>query len=107
MTEKAERTKTKYLVLRVIGGDHEPTGYCTGHWRPATEVEAHSGFAAIQAVADVPGDYRAIPVRNITEQAMGNPPPEPPKLVPVDPTQITIDGFVEPPAVDAPPEDAA
>lgn len=99
MTEKAERTKTTYLVLRVMGNS-EPTGYCTGLWRPVTEVEANNGYEAIKVVADVPSDYRAIPVRNITEQAMGNPPPEPPKLVPVDPSQIQNDGFVEPPSVD-------
>jgi hypothetical protein len=40
-----------------------------------------------------------VPVRNITEQAMGNPPPEPPRLVPVDADQLAIpaDAFVEPP----------
>ena len=96
MTQDTARTKTTYLVLRLVGD---------GEWRPCTEAEANNGLEAIRSVADVPGDYRAVPVRNITSQAMGNPPPEPPKLVPVDPDQLTFDGtgpadeFVDPPAV--------
>ena len=89
MTEKNEREKTRYLV------ECEDEA---GKWFGVDLVSANGGLAAITALAKTPGNYRAVPIRNITMQAMGNPPPEPPKLVPVDPSQIQIDGFVEPPA---------
>lgn len=89
MTEKAERSMTTYVVERQSD---------LGHWQNYGATPAYNALAAITELADTPGNYRAIPNRNITMQAMGNPPPEPPKLVPVDPSQIQIDGFVEPPA---------
>jgi hypothetical protein len=90
VAEKAERSKTAYMVDRKTA---------LGHWEVRGETEANSGRAAITEVADTPGVYRAIPVRNMTIQAMGNPPPEPQKLVPVDADQLAIpaDAFVEPP----------
>ena len=90
-TGAPERTKTKYEVTHRVVPDR---------WAILGEVEANHGQAAITALATEPGVYRAVPVRNITEQAMGNPPPEPPKLVPVDPSQLAIEApgeFVEPP----------
>jgi hypothetical protein len=90
VTEDAPRTKTTY---EVAVRDPNQT------WAIVGTVEANNGLAAISALADDPGLYRAVPVRNITEQAMGNPPPEPPRLVPVDADQLAIpaDAFVEPP----------
>ena len=76
---KQERSKTRYQVFRV----RIETGQANEIWAPVSVTEAHNGGAAITAVAAEPGDYRAVPLTNITEQAMGYPPPEPAKLVPV------------------------
>ena len=93
MTQDAPRTKTAYEVERKTD---------RGTWENVGSMDANNALSAITAVAVEPGEYRAIPLRNITEQAMGNPPPEPVKLVPVDPDQLTLpttlpDDFVEPP----------
>jgi hypothetical protein len=92
VAEKSERSKTTYEVSTCTQDD-------TGPWHVVGTTEANNGLDAIRSLAKTPGYFRAVPVRNITEQAMGNPPPEPPKLVPVDPDQLAIpaDAFVEPP----------
>jgi hypothetical protein len=73
-SEQSERHLTPYQVFRVEED---------GRWTPLGEHANSAGIYAIQALADEPGDFRAVPLRNITEQAMGYEEPPPPKLVPV------------------------
>jgi hypothetical protein len=77
VTDRVERNLTKYEVFRV---DDE------GRWVSLAHVETSAGTYACQMVAQgeqVEGEYRAVPVRNITEVKMGYEAPAPPKLVPL------------------------
>lgn len=78
--EAKERKLTKYQVFVLI----KDTG-----WKPIGRVDAANGVAAITAKAEAPGEYRAVPVSNITSQAMGFPPPPPQKLVAIDQLELT------------------
>lgn len=76
----AQKTKpTRYQVFLVKTDSHYGS-----YWLPVGEATTHGAKSAIQEVAQDPGDYRAVPVSNITAQPMAEPPPEPRKLVPVD-----------------------
>ena len=100
---KAPKKTTEYAVFRME----------MGKWHPVGGASDYSAKAAIVAVADEPGDYYAVPQSNITHQAMGYPPPEKPKLQPVE--QLTIeqvevgeDGFPKgPSSLDAKREEKA
>ena len=91
--DKQEKRKTRYQVFYVRPDDL---------WEPVEQTDAHSAAAAITEIAAEPGSYRAVPVSNITEQAMGYPPPEQPKLVAV----TEAPKVAEPEAAD-PPHSAA
>lgn len=103
MTEKKEtkeRKLTKYAVFFVKPSDE---------WVPVGTVDAAGGKAAVQLLAKTPGAFRAVPVSNITDQAMGYPPPPEPVLVPVDQLTLTepaaLHEAIAPPA--DPPDSAA
>lgn len=88
MAEKKPKAKTTYAVFVVTtvvyGGDDVEV------WRPVGVMDAHGALAAISSVAAGPGDYRAVPLSNITEQALAHEEPQPPKLVPVAKEQLTL-----------------
>lgn len=83
MAEKATKAKakTKYQVL-VKRGEA---------WWEVGEEDAFGASSAIFQAATDPGTYRAVPVSNITEITVGYEEPPPPRLVAIDPAQLTVE----------------
>lgn len=77
---KKQKRLTTYAVFVLLENDA---------WKPVGFQDAYSAVAAITAIAEQPGEYRAVPEGNITAQAMGFPPPVKPKLQPVDQLKLT------------------
>ncbi len=69
---------TLYVVFRV--------NTITEAWEYVGDASTRGAHAAILAVANQAGDYRAVPRSNITELALA----QEPKLVPVDRAQLAL-----------------
>jgi hypothetical protein len=96
MTEKTTKTKpTKYIVLKRIS---------QFTYMLVAETEVRGATAAISSVAKDEGEYVAVPLSNWTVEGRAPEKPQPPKLVPVDPAQLTLEASDAPAVAEIVPD---